>query len=579
MGSFLLKNNRNKISENEIVKVFASLDQKKYIKLNLEDYSFFFFQRVVSKDSDCYEDIRGKIFLSGTFIYGKNSVHESLKIFFHDFLHENINYKSIYGQFVLVILIKAKLHLLTDRLRIHNVYFNNNKSILSSSFLAISTLQKRLEFNKNALIENLLTGSLIGPDTTFNNIKRLEKKDKTNFPGLNIIDLPSVEYNLSKKSRNELINNQINILDDYFTSIKKLANEKGAALGLTGGFDSRLLMCFAERHFDNIEYFSHWRKSRTKELTIAEKLTRTVDKKLNIYECKDPLEMTEEEAWANLKKGFYFYDGHIRTQAYWHEPYNNLDYLQRIYSNNYLGLNGIGGEQYRNCERMIRQKWNFWTWLKFEVLFRYSDNIFLTKKDEQNFLDYYALKIRRKLELGEKKDIDRLDLKRFHNEVYNVSNRAVRCSMENKAAFCLCPFADPVVSYKAYEITPQLGPSLSFESEMIKKINPQLAKIESEYGFNFYDGENFGSKMNGYIKEAIPKKLFFKIYHYKKGTRKNTFYHQYFKRYPFMKELDDLVDNIPITIDVKQLKNIRDTGWQLISLGFLLKKLKSQISL
>lgn len=579
MGALLLKHKTAKISQEKILSSFLSQNLSKYYKVNVRDYQIWVFKRNLALGNNYYENGNDGIFLSGTLIYKNKSQQESMKAFLFDFIQEDLSCDSIIGQFSIVLKVDGVLYLITDRSGISNVYYNDSKTIISTSFLAVSMAERNLKLNKLAITEILLTGGLIGPDTIFENVKRLEQKENIEFPSINIIKLPPVDYELGNKSRSSLINEQLDRLDYYFSSISKLANEQGVTLGLTGGFDSRLMMCFAERHFENIEYFSHWRKRKTKELIIAERLAKAVNKKLNIYEVIHPLDMSEEEAWNTLDKGFYHYDGHIRTQAYWHEAYNTLDYLKMVYQNNYLGLHAIGGEQYRNYERMIWPRWNYHSWLKHEVLYRFSENIFFSKADEKNFIDYYSSKICHKLNLGQKNYINRMTLKRFHNEVYNLANRAVRSSMENKSVFFLCPFADPLVSYKAYEIVPKLGPSLSFQADMIKKISPRLAKIESEYGFNFFDGENFRSVLNGYIKEAMPKKLFFNFYHYRKKTRKNTFYFQYRKRHHFMSELDDLVDNLPLNIETKRLKNIKDTGWLLISLGYFLKKMKTKVSI
>ncbi|MHB2149530.1 hypothetical protein ACX8XP_10770 [Calditrichota bacterium LG25] len=578
MSAFFLYSYNYNFDLKEVKNIFKKQGFTEPIEFDFNTYKLWVYKKILTNDKNYFLiDSNNLIVAIGTLVYKGENYYNSIKQILIDFIKKKFSIDDLLGHYVIFLKINGKCKFFIDRSNIQNLYYNKEKTILSSSFLATSIVNKKLSINNNAVTEILLTGGLNGPDTIFNEIKRFEHEEDITFPDLEYIKFPSPEYKITNKKKELLISDQLDILDSYFNQIKNLADEKGVLIGLTGGFDSRLLMCFAEKHFNNISYFSHWRKKRTKELEIAEELANIVQKKLRIFQVAHPLDMTEDEALLNLDKSFYQFDGHIRTQAYWHEPYNTLDYIKKIYADKFLGLYGIGGEQYRNYERMIKPRWNYHSWLKYEILFRYSDNIFITTKDEKDFINYFSEKLNKKLGLNKPNFVNHLIVKRYFNEVYNISNRTVRISIENKAVYFLSPFADPYISYKAYEIVERMGNSLQFQAEMIKRINPNIAKINSVYGFNFYDGENLKSKFSSYLKEMLPKSLFFYFYHKMKKSRSDVFYNTYSTKFDFMNKFEEKIYDLGLTINIDRLKKIKDTGWLLIALGYFLYKFEDKL--
>ena len=575
MGGFILYQNNINLEKNAIIDTFQKQGLVAYKSFNISNYSIWIFKKVLISNQNYFILNRDNaIFSTGTLIYRSLNPNNSIKRLLQDIISDNIDEEKIIGHFACILLIEGNVKLFIDKGGTYSIYFNKEKTVFSSSFLAVSLgLIEGLTINKNALTEVLLTGGLIGPETLFNEILRLEPGQVSNDFRPKLIKLKLPEYYLdSKKDRSTLITEQLDRLDNYFGAIEKLSNQYGSLIGLTGGFDSRLLMCFAERHFNKVNYFSYGRIFKNIELEVSEKLASVVNKELNITKFTSPLQMTENEAANTLDKAFYHYDGHIRTQSYWHEEYNTLDYTKLLYSSNFVGFHGVGGEQYRNYERMIKPYWNFNSWLRQEVVFRYSANIFFNKTNEKLFINYFKAKIEKKLNIKAPRFIDHLFVKRYYNEIHNISNRTTRSTIENKAVYFLSPFADPLISYKAYEIIPKLGSSLEFQSLMIKKINPALASIDSNYGFNFFDGESLSSCMKGYLKELVPRRLFFRIYHHTKKTKNDDFYNNYKNKFSFVREAENNIKKLNLDIDVDKLKLIKDTGWLLIATGYFLKK-------
>ena len=579
MGGFLLYPESIDLSRKEVDQLFGHMGLVPGKVFSNGRFNILLYKKSLAENESYLESGKDYIICVGTFFYRKQSQNDSLKIFLKDFKNNQIFNDEIIGQFSLILVIDNQINLILDRLAIQNVYFDARNKIMSSSLLAVCTAHPgKLDLNRNSIVEILLTGGLVGPDTVFNEVKRVEPIDNIIFEGIKVINLPEVNYTLKERSRDKLITNQLDTLDHYFSLISKPVSENKVILGLTGGYDSRLLMCFAERHFTNTSYYTHWRKGENKEIELVKILAKKIQKELHQYVVKYPEDMTREEALDTLQQSFYHNDGHIRTQIYWHEYYNTLDYARSIFGTGFLALNGIGGELYRNFEKMVLPEWNFESWLKYEILYRNSANLFNDKKTENEFIAYFSSKILDRLRVDQPRFIDRLFLKRYHNEVYNVSNRCVRSVMENKLINSLSPFVEPLVSFKAYEAIPALGNSMSFQSDMIKMINPELAKVNSNYGYDFFTGESFLSVIQNYLFEMLPKKYFFKMYNAIRKNYNDDFYDRYKYRFDFMTGFEDHIMDLNLPVDIKRLKSIKHTGWLLISLGFFLMELENKIN-
>lgn len=575
MGAFYLVDKQSK-KNHGIPIVFQKIGFENPIKFETSRYQIVFFERILLKSCDYYISGESAILLDGMVVYKQKDTATSLKIILEDYKKNQFKPEELTGQFTLMLIHNNQVEVIRDATGVSNFYTLDNYAF-ASSFLSLCEIAPGLTLNRNALIENILSGAIIGPDTLFKEIMRIEE-DRT-FPGLKFRKISKPEYSLKGGNRDKLITAQLDELNVYFNTLRPMVEKHGLTIGLTGGFDSRLLMALAERHFSNIHYFTHWRKTITKEVQIAKELSKFANRPLTIHRVTPPLEMTEVQAIDNIKKAFYHCDGQIRKQLYWHEAYNTLDYIKKIYEHATLGFYGIGGEQYRNYERMIWPKWPFDTWLKYDILYRYSDNVFRDIKNEKKFYSWFSNKVKKRLGIEDQKFVNRIHVKRYHNEVYNQSNRAVRLTMENKVVFFTGPFIESRVSTRAYESVPRLGMGLDFQAAMIHKLNPKLAAIESNYGYNFSEGESLKAKLMGGAKELMPKKLFYQLYHHIRKTRSDNFYASYMVAFPFMGAFDKQLDKVLPELDLNRLKQCRDTGWQLIGLGFLLDQFNHKLNI
>lgn len=518
----------------------------------------------------------------GTIIYKKLNYSESLKSLYDDFNENSIKAQELLGTFFIVFRKNGNISYITDRSGIQNIFYTQDKNVISTSFLAsIYSQSSPLTINKNALIEILTTGTLIGPETIFNEIRRLEETDDDRLDNFEKIKLDERKFTgYCQGTFDECVNDQISTLEKYFNSIKKIADNEGADSGLTGGHDSRLIMALGLKHFSKISFHSHWRNEKSVELDSAKKLAETAGVDLISISVKDPLEMSGEELDNNFLQCFLFFDGLSRMHSFWTEEYNTLSYRKKILNDNNLGLSGVGGEQYRNEERMNRDQWNLKNVIKYKILLYNCGECFINKEELDRVVGYIDKKIRKKLQLTTNEKIDHLIFKRYLNEVFIPARLGVRNNAENQLSFFLSPFTDHNVAVEAYKIVNKLGISYSFEESMINKIDPKLASVPSDHGFDFHKGEPFLNKIKAYIIDLIPMEILYKYYS-KKMIKKNSRpqFEKLLEKSQYLREGVTLLDQLNLPIDLNKLAEKADLMPLILANGYLLKKLEGKINL
>lgn len=582
-GAFLLirKNHSDSFMVDNALQSFKNLGFTNEHEYCFGSWKLFYYDKQLIKKEIKNSDENINIFITGTCIIHGLSVDESMAAITDHYIKHKELPNSLIGNYCIIICQNDKIYLHHDPENIYNIFLAKDFSVISSSFLALCDGMTKLTINREAIIENLCTGSLIGEDTIFSEINRVTYNVDVVLPEKSLLLFSKKEKFVIPHFHNkkESLSAQIDILDWYFAGIKALVKEYGLDSGLTGGFDSRLLMALIKRHFSDVshQFHSHKRKVNGAEYLIAKHLCTITSSSFVEEESLDINDMDDIQIGESIKRGMYFYDGQIRSHAFWHESFNNLDYRKKILKDKRVGFHGIGGEQYRNIERMHKSDWNYELWIKYNIIRKLTGNKVLNKPSMDNLVDSLSYKINQIIPVSDNK-IDHLGLKRYLNEVFIPSNRGVRTSMENKLTYFFSPFTDFRVSVEAYGAVPFLGNSLNYQAEIINLISPELANETSDYGFNFISGERASEYFPRLIGENyIHPILWESILYNMKNKKGNLKWCRLNKTSLYLHHLTDVVQSMNININLEDLLKSSDLGPSVFSLGFILEHYHSKI--
>ena len=583
MGAFLLISDREKrFKHSSALEIIRKQCGTEPLNFRLEGWNLYLFPKLLIPDlknfrlTDNYS-----LFATGTpFLHGKTYQETLDKLF--SYICREVQPEQIKGHFFILTDSPDGLRFFTDPSGIYSTYHTSGGTVISSSFLAIAEGTESLTVNRDPFIENLLTGSIIGSDTIFSEILRFEPAFPFKFHGLKFMPYSYGAEGIGPfRNRKESIDGQIKILDYYFAGIKRFAEEYGTDAGITGGFDSRLLLAMCLRHFDKevLQFHSHRRKKPDSDFLSGEDICKKAGLKFVTKPVKDISDIDEEAALELVQNGMLVTDGPARTHSFWHEGFNTAGYRIGILGNRKLGLGGIGGEQYRNLERKFNCTYDLKNWIKNELIIKYSGFNSTGKDAIEKMVNTLTGKLEERIPLRKHGRIDYPGIKYYMQEVYIPANRGLKTGYENRLSFHLFPFTDPDVEYAARMAIPFLGVSLDYEAEIIRTLNPLIASVGSSYGYSFYGREPLQSVLPYIFLNNLVPGTVFQLIAEKFLSRKTDRWAILTGRLrPFRSMLEILNSaGFPVITDNLILRN--DIGPVALALGHLLTRFRDKIKL
>jgi len=585
MGAFFLY---NKKEENNV-----NLDKVKYFfkdsgfdapnNFELGDYRLILYSKIIAKVKNYITANFDGVFANGTFVYKGYSYEDSLNAVLKDFSKGCLCIDALRGVFVILIFHNGKISILTDKLNQFLFYIHQDKKIISSSFLAIlKSLKEKASLNKDVIRENLLTGCIFSNKTIINNINKFDYNYCLNNQVINNVFCIQNPKELAENQNNNndfntSVNDMIKYVNKNLKDYSKIIDNTSFDLGLSGGFDSRLILAFILKNYgsNRISVHSNWKKIPDKDLMIAREIASHLKLKLKEVPVIPYFEMSWEELSKTLDNSLIFYDGQIRVNHSWLNQYRNLWYRKKILGNVKFGITGLCGEQFRNNYYFNKKKINTNKWIKEYIIGDYFYNSILNKELKDRIVLSISKTLRKKLKLKEKY-LTHYDIKRYYAEIWVISGPGIRNSMENKLTYFVSPFIEFDILKRSYNIIKQLGIYGRFQAKMIATLNKDLAAIKSDCG-NFLKTP-WERILLAYVANLFGRKIVSKYRYYKKRKTKIEE-----KRIKIIKEMDDvkyllnLVNSIGLDLNLKRLTNFEIPFGRVVALGYLLKKYSDKI--
>jgi hypothetical protein len=168
-----------------------------------------------------------------------------------------------------------------------------------------------------------------------------------------------------------------------------------------------------------------------------------------------------------------------------------------------LGLNGLGGELYRNGEHLNSGSLDFGQWFRYFVMGPDCTAAIRDRESTDAVVDRLGRKYARLMGMDDLKSIDRNVARRWYRDVWLPYSAGPKLSAENQLSFALMPFADRTVSSEALRATPHVGVGGAFEAAMIRALDSGAARITSNYGHAF-DQVPLRTRLSDGVKSLVP---------------------------------------------------------------------------
>lgn len=465
-----------------------------------------------NKGTSCMTEEGGrKSFLIGTLLFKGSMGEKALTLVHKEFYRGTLDHGLLKGNFILLFWDGTGITLLHDRLGVQQIFQRNDGNCFSNSFLALLvSSDTSFKLDENALNEKLATGFLTGSHTL---VRGIQKVDRTfpfhvNEEEIRLLNHPEFDlsFSLHDNGKKKSINAQIDLLEDYFKEINTAKTELQGDVGLSSGFDCRLIVAAAKNTLETpLHIHSHNTKGvHDNEIRYARQIAKVYGTEIHLVPTSRLEDSDEQLLEKTLKENLYFFDGrsarHLgalsETYTYWYrkESMGAADY----------SLNGLGGEIYRDSYFMGKRNLKWDEWAQRFLFFPLSEFAVGGEKTLKEISRHLKIKIENKLNTV----FDKADIFKTHAHYGLMKMPECNGSLAQaygKVSEFLFPFIEYNQITEALKATPYLSIGGSYQAKLITKISPEIAAVSSHYGFPF-DKLSFKYLMWSYIKSTGPAK-------------------------------------------------------------------------
>lgn len=518
MAAFFLYNEKVNFNQDKVVSHFNSINIDNYSKFKLGTYNLLLFKKELINANNYVNLGNYELYTVGSIVYKGKNYKDSLELILSDLINNSVDFYQLRGIYTLIFYNKStdNIRLIIDPTLSKNLYIDFNDKIISSHFLPLIKARPNVyRLNKLALYESVFTGSLIQPGTYAINIERISNTNINKIEKyFNNTAIFRYSYKpKAYKNKEEALTDSNNLIDEYFKSFREIDKENGTHIGLTGGFDSRLLLINAINNLSNLNTNSFYRKNSL-EYTIAKELAKVTQIEFTSHESEN----YSDKEFINPDIVLNYLDGQIRSQNYINEPFTHPSYSNSLYKNKYVGFHGCGGEQYRNADRI--KNISLSSFIENEWFITNLSSLIIDRKLEKELKEYIYFKIQQELNIDKDK-LGLYDIKRLQNEIWNPANRLTRVNALNQSLFYFAPFTEWQLSLNSYSLTPFLGLGNKFQVEMMQLMGHKLNSIKTTHGYSVDNGVSLKEKTQNLVSYMLPRSTIIKAFKLIKKSKPN----------------------------------------------------------
>ena len=488
MGAFFIRNKNEVPSANPALDLFSEMGFASPVTLEIGEWVIYAYPKMVAYDSNIVTDKGCTLISTGTPIYKGLDYAGSLRALLCDYLSVGIDNEQLIGQYTILFCYGTTIEVLCDPLGCKHVFTDLNHSILSSHMLPIcQCIGGDLHINRKAFYEKFLTGIIMPPNTMFEEIIQIDKHiaDHITREGKGIWFTRTKSFYASgtySKSFKECLAEQADTLRQYFELLSK-AGENGIDIGLSGGYDSRLVLACLNNFFQGrIHLHSHATENvHRKDLTIANQMADYVGVPCHTVATKKLCHCDHVDEVT--RKSILYFDGRssfsiggcgeVYTALYRKESTERVPFT----------LTGVGGELYRNIFDIGFRNIRFDRFMEEKVFSRSFRNA-IPDNQYRKVKEDIICRASIRLGIDLKKRQSKLIAHRYYCEIMMPDGQGVALDAYNQVSCCVAPFLEPQIISKGYEAIPFHHSGGEFEGKLIDVIDPGIAAIPSSYGYS-----------------------------------------------------------------------------------------------
>ncbi|MCB9472479.1 MAG: hypothetical protein H6678_01580 [Candidatus Delongbacteria bacterium] len=498
MGAFLLHARDERMDERGLAEVFAQRGFSSVQRLELGSSILHLAgKRHLTLSNLCQRELSGAhralLAVTGSLVYDGLSWDEALERLMDDLLEDTLRTDRLAGAFCLIFHRSdrdAVPRVISDPSGLYHLFQDSRGRVLSSSqLLVLHALPEPWTIDRAACLDLLTSGYLVAPRTVFEDLRLVTTASPPLTASCFRFEAQLVDVSTVPDVRGGLaahVEFQLESLKEHLALCRGLTRTLGVDMGLSGGYDSRLLILLAHDGQIPFSCHTHVKEGDDRDRVIARMLAERLGLPLAELVTTAPGAMPPEELEAVLSSSFAFYDGHAVEMMNLLKHEYTPEYRVRALGRMGINLSGVGGEIFRNYNytRPVGSM-DARSWVAYHVINHRNLRCVAAEDARESMVNRQTAAILGALGLASTRRLDFRQTRRYYGEVWLSNWHGVRNSVESTLAVYLTPFSDRRVLRNALASSAHLGVSGKFEAAMIQALNPELASLPSNYGHDF----------------------------------------------------------------------------------------------
>lgn len=426
-------------------------------------------------------------YCSGTFFYSEAIGKEALKAAIAAWKSDRFQSNEASGHFALLIGNKHNCQLYRDALPSNRIYHNASYSCFSNLFMPMCQLESSLSIDPQGLYEYAWLHANHGQHTPFREISTLGASQSLRFSDDNhqakILSLPMADWALpdqSNRHEEDIVNHYADALKQ---TLKPTINAFGSRIktALSGGYDSRLIAAGLINGGSDAKYYVYGAPSSADRVVASEIADRL---KLDFSAIEKPAneQLSPQDYIEHIDRKAIVFDG-LYVDGLFDNAVDMQDRMTRLQDTDIL-LIGSGGEALRNFFYLPNGRYTA-DQLVSSFYSTYDpaacSNAFVEKDFRQQLCKQLAQDIRVDAEEAMSRDKAELAYPLFRVRYWSTREIAVN----QRYGWTLYPYLHPEMIKGTASIPLKWKNHGRLEGQIIKALSPELAAINSDYGFSF----------------------------------------------------------------------------------------------
>ena len=435
--------------------------------------------------------------LVGQLLYRGEAGEPALRLYCRDVASGRLDHERVVGQFALIVKDGRCFRLLSDALGFFHVYVNEAVGVATSSFWALLELLPRITVDSARVYEYAWNGTTFGDGTFLKEVCRLPARAQIRFDGEMVVEKSGVPRSAGNGAPARKLESYV---EEHVERLRRLFRDLAVAfadnlrVSFSSGYDSRLILAGLRSAGLQPGLFVYGQDGDVdvkiaRQIAAAERLTIDVIDKTR-------LAIREDVSWQACQEADFIRFDSWRVDGIFDDGSDALD-RQRRHRQGRIPLNGSLGEIYRNFfyipDRPMALK---------GVVDSFFSGYAPSACTDQFRVSEYTTGLIRAFQSALACDDDRVSraqVERLYPLVRGRYWTGRDVTLNLRFGRMFFPFMQAQLIEGTAEIPIRFKNHGLFESRLIERLDPSIARYPSGYGHRFCDPPPFSHRARNWL--------------------------------------------------------------------------------